>query len=386
MYKANKFIKLLIISDYFLPGYRAGGPIISVANLCELLSNKISIKLFTRNHDLNIRIPYQENDFVKSNKYEITYFKNLNIFTIFKIIKKNKDHIFYLNSFFSRSTILVLLLRMLFFKGIKIIIAPRGELSPGAFSIKYRKKKIYLFLSNFLTFYKNCFFHATDEVEKKTLDRVFKNGKIFLIKNIFIRNMEDTSRQIVNKNQGELRILYASRITKKKNLKFSIELLSKRKVSNDRITFDIYGTIEDKGYYLQCKNMINKLPSNIVVNFKGEYTHDEIYDILSGYHIFLLPTFNENFGHAIVEAMSMGVIPLISDKTPWRNLQQVGCGWDITVDEPEKFNIAIDEALAWTTIDFTEISQNTKKYIAKQFLKNKIIEDYLKMFMVVSDS
>ena len=47
-----------------------------------------------------------------------------------------------------------------------------------------------------------------------------------------------------------------------------------------------------------------------------------------------LPTFAENYGHSIVEALSVGTPMLISDNSPWKNLQEKGFGWEISLNEP----------------------------------------------------
>ncbi|MBN8497849.1 MAG: hypothetical protein J0M32_13465 [Candidatus Accumulibacter sp.] len=73
-----------------------------------------------------------------------------------------------------------------------------------------------------------------------------------------------------------------------------------------------------------------------------------VHTVLPGYDRFFLPPFSENFGHAINEALSVGVPVLISDKTPWRNLQEKGMGWDLPLDNRRAFIEVIEviEAMA----------------------------------------
>jgi glycosyltransferase involved in cell wall biosynthesis len=47
---------------------------------------------------------------------------------------------------------------------------------------------------------------------------------------------------------------------------------------------------------------------------------------------FVLPTKGENFGHAIFEAMAVGCPVLISDQTPWTNLEQKNAGFDLPLE------------------------------------------------------
>ncbi|MDB2636869.1 hypothetical protein N9Y54_06705, partial [Alphaproteobacteria bacterium] len=42
---------IFCFSDYYLPGYKAGGPIKSISNFVEEFGEEYEIKIFTRNHD-----------------------------------------------------------------------------------------------------------------------------------------------------------------------------------------------------------------------------------------------------------------------------------------------------------------------------------------------
>jgi len=41
----------------------------------------------------------------------------------------------------------------------------------------------------------------------------------------------------------------------------------------------------------------------------------------------------ESFGHAIFEALAVGCPVLISDRTPWKNLQEKKAGWDLPLSD-----------------------------------------------------
>ena len=62
--------------------------------------------------------------------------------------------------------------------------------------------------------------------------------------------------------------------------------------------------------------------------------------------LFLLPTRGENFGHAIFDALEVGLPVLISDQTPWRELEQIGAGWSLSLADPDRFAAAIDRMAA----------------------------------------
>ena len=72
------------------------------------------------------------------------------------------------------------------------------------------------------------------------------------------------------------------------------------------------------------------------------------------HHLHFLPTQHENYGHAIVESWAYGCPVLISDNTPWRNLESELVGWDISLDEPKKFEAAIYELLKMDTLTYNK--------------------------------
>ena len=65
----------------------------------------------------------------------------------------------------------------------------------------------------------------------------------------------------------------------------------------------------------------------------GEVKHEKLHALLHEYDVMLLPTLGENFGHAIIEALDAGLPVVISDRTPWRNLEQAGVGADLPLED-----------------------------------------------------
>ena len=135
-------------------------------------------------------------------------------------------------------------------------------------------------------------------------------------------------------DKAPMKVVYLARISKDKNIPFAFEVLSR---VNALIQFDVYGPIEDLDIWRQCQIQIAALPSNIKVSYKGVVEKEEVQKILSTFDLFFMPTFAENYGHSIAESLSVGTPVLISDNTPWRNLVELGLGWDINLLEKERF-------------------------------------------------
>lgn len=79
-------------------------------------------------------------------------------------------------------------------------------------------------------------------------------------------------------------MVYIARIHPTKNLLNAIKYLNNL---NGEIHYDIYGPIEDIEYWQLCQNEIEKLQSNIKVNYMGYIDHDKVADVISKYHVFI---------------------------------------------------------------------------------------------------
>jgi glycosyltransferase involved in cell wall biosynthesis len=133
-----------------------------------------------------------------------------------------------------------------------------------------------------------------------------------------------------SKTTGAIRLVFLSRIARKKNLHVAIDLL---RTLQGSIEFSIYGPVIDEAYWRECRALIADMPSNVTVTYCGPIAHDLVGAALSEHHCFLFPTASENFGHAIVEAFVAGCPVITSDQTPWRGLSDRGVGCDLGLDD-----------------------------------------------------
>ena len=368
-------IKILFFVDSFLPGYRGGGPITSVSNLTTLLKDSANILICTKNHDFGSCDIYTEIVSDKATKFKdknVIYLSKMNVLSIIKTINDFNPDVIYLNSFFSKSTQLVLFLNYIKYNK-KVIIAPRGELQDNALKIKRIKKFVYLFFYKILKIQKNIYFHSTDVVESNSIRQLLNTNNVTEIQNA----VKVYKFKPLVKDTNVLKIIFVSRISEKKNLLFSLKLLTS---ITQKIIFDIYGPKEDVNYWDKCQEVINKLPDNIAVSYKGELPQQEVITVMRKYHVFLLPTFSENFGHVIVEAMQAGLIPIISDQTPWIGLQELTIGWSIPLNRETDYINAINSLCEMNNKDYTDKSSRAIYYIHTKIDNKLAAKKYLNFF------
>ena len=110
-----------------------------------------------------------------------------------------------------------------------------------------------------------------------------------------------------------------------------------------RVEFDVYGPIEDEGYWTLCTTLAQALPANVQFEYRGVLDSSQVVATLQGYDAMLLPTKGENFGHVIIEALLASCPVIVSDQTPWNSLAERGAGWVASLDRPHEFVAAIEE-------------------------------------------
>ena len=373
----EKKIKVLIVCDWYEPGYKAGGPIQSCKNIVAALNNRYQFYILTSDRDLGDNQSYTgivTDQWVKGNNNATIWYSSpglLNRENFLNLIKEVNPQIVYFNSMFSQQyTIMpVRALMQSRFAG-KMILSPRGMLQAGAMQRKTLKKTLFLKLFKWLGWNKRITFHATDEQEKLDILSFFPGQAVVVADNIpGVNKLAWKNRQ---KNQGELRTVFISRVHPKKNLHFMLEVL-KTINSKGNFILDIYGEEDDSQYTAKCKSLASQLPEFIQVNFNGALPHNRVFDVLSEYHLFLLPTLGENFGHAIYEAMSSGCPVLISNKTPWQNLDKHFAGFDLPLEDSSKYQSVLERFMSMSQHEFDQWSAGSRKY-ADSFLQQADFE------------
>ncbi|MBN2108331.1 MAG: glycosyltransferase [Deltaproteobacteria bacterium] len=295
--------------------------------------------------------------------------------------------VLYLNSFFDPFfTQMPLLARLL---GIiprrPTILAPRGALARGALALKAWKKKPYLGVVNTVNLYKDITWQASSQYEAADIRRAMGEiAKRIVLAIVLAPDMPGdrvSISGIPNGGQspqgGALRVCFLSRICEMKNLDYALRVLAQVKAP---VIFNIYGVAEDILYWQHCQRLIKDLPAHVVVHYHGRISHDKVLQTLSMNELFFLPTRGENYGHVIFEALAAGLPVLISDKTPWRNLESLGVGWDLPLEAQERFCAVIEAQAALDNEARAEYRRRAREYAELTAADDQVLQDNLALF------
>lgn len=334
---------LLIFYDYFYPAYKAGGPVQSLTNLALSLQHEYTISVITGAHDLNDDRVLTN---IKTNCWsEVTLPKSACVIkvwyagsgepgaaTIRKILEQVQPTVIYLNGMFSFRFVL---LPLIVIKKIKIVLCPRGMLQKGALAGKPFKKRLYLTALKISGLANKLTWHATNEAERSDIKREFGE-----ISNVYVAGnipKKPVAKIVLpSREPGELRLVYLSLISEKKNLLQLIKIISRLK---ENISLDIYGPVKDEDYWKKCVHAMNS--SEGKVKYMGDVLPEKVQDIFAQYHASILLTRGENFGHALYESLSAGRPVITSYFTPWNRLESKNAGWNVDISNDREIEILL---------------------------------------------
>lgn len=384
---------VLIFLGHYLPGYRAGGPIRSIANLVEALGDEYEFRVVTSDRDLGDGQPYPHvplGQWMAVGKAHVIYLRVRWdwVWRCRALLREVKPDLVYVNSFFSRAFSMAAIMAWRTLPRTHrpgLVLAPRGEFSKGAIGLKWMRKQTYLLLAKLFGCHSSIVWHASTAFEGNDIDRevgiqkkMAMAGPIPGVSGALIATALDLpaprdGRPVPfrAKPKGVLRIAFLSRIVPMKNLAFALEIL---KGLRGQVKFTVYGPAEDAAYWALCRKQIAEMPDNVTVEHVGAIAHEDVFDTLRSNDILLFPTLGENFGHVIVEALQAGCPVAISDRTPWRNLAAAGVGWDLPLDDIGAFQAVVQQCIEMENGEFHAFRKRATEYGARVTFDPLILE------------
>jgi glycosyltransferase involved in cell wall biosynthesis len=378
-----------MFADWYLPGSKGGGAVAAIANLIQSLGDEFCFFLITRDRDNTDDRPYASvcsNRWVEVGKAKVLYTSNLSFRHMLRRIEEVDPELVHLNSYFSRFTMKFLLLRRGgLLRETPVILAPQGEFSPGALELKPVRKRLYGRSASFFGLYRGLIWQAASLLEKEHISGLVNGTGNKDLGDIVVASDLPDSRatgQLYStlrppKRPGEVRFIFLSRISRKKNLHFALEIL---KSLSGAVEFDMYGPVEDEPYWERCRRIISELPDNIHVRYNGAIAPGEASHIFSQFHFQILPTRGENFGYVILESLVAGCPVAISDQTPWRNLSARGVGWDLPLADRNGWIQALQQCVDMNQETYESSSRSCQVFVDDWLRETPCRSDMVQMY------
>jgi glycosyltransferase involved in cell wall biosynthesis len=396
---------ILILNPHYLPGFKAGGPIQSIAGLVEKLKDEFDFKIICGDRDGGDRQPYASEPMGCWYEYGAAQVLRIppgleGARMMIRALRQESYDVLHINGFLARiySMLPLACRRMGLLPPRPVMLAPRGEFSRGSLSLKKKRKLVYIKLSTWLGFYRGIIWHASTNLEEADIRRSMGNlpaidsasflpgsskvygngmrGAIAIAKDMHRMPERDGAKRM-RKRAGRLRAVFVSRISPEKNLLFALRVIQGLM---GEVTFDIYGPIGNEEYWDKCKLAIAALPVNIQVQYMGMIEHERVGGVFAQHDLFLLPSLGENYSHVTCEALSAGCPVLISDRTPWRNLQEKGVGWDVPLEDEGRFRAILQQCVDADGEWYAGLEARAAEYGHQAASDPSIIDENRRMF------
>ncbi|MFM7877049.1 MAG: hormogonium polysaccharide biosynthesis glycosyltransferase HpsP [Microcystis panniformis] len=324
---------------------------------------------------------------VSQNGYQIYYFPcspfrrykfSLDLFTWLANRAKNYD-IAHIHALFSPvSSISALIAR---YHQLPYILRPLGTLDPADLQKKRQLKQIY---ANFLekpNLAAAAAVHFTSEQECQIAERFnVKTKDIVIPLGVDFFNSQALPVTGFDLPENKPIILYMSRLDPKKGLDLLLPSLERLLEKGLDFHFVLAGgNPQDREYENRIKNQIERSILGKNTTITGFVTGEVKNSLLARADLFVLPSYYENFGIAVAEAMAAGIPVVISDRVDLHPaVTAAAAGW-VTACQLEDLTNTLATAITNPEIR-QQRGKNARDLVLNQYSWSAIAEQLLTVY------
>lgn len=374
--------RILVFCDFYLPGFKSGGGMWTVVNLVNRFADRYDFFVVTRNYESKgDRTPYtsvRSSSWNRVGNAEVFYLaeSDYKLKKFASLVAEVSPDLVFLNSALSTPVIKFLnARRKKLLDAMPVVLAPCGEMSAGALSVKPLKKKSFFIYAKAVGLYDDVVWKASSEVENKDIRKMIgEKAKIMIASDLAPKSiLPDFEPEMKpEKAEGFAKFIIFARITGMKNIHFALERFAK--VQKGEMEVEIVGPIEDIQYWQRCLSIIESCPVNVKISANPEFVPQDVgLRRLRDSHFFVLPTLGENFGYAFIEAMAAGCPLLVSDRTGWKDLETRNAGWQVSLGDTTLWDERIDKCVEMDSTEYLQMSASARSY-ALDWLSSDIAE------------
>ena len=261
--------------------------------------------------------------------------------------------------------------------GYKVVYTPHGQLLPRAIKHHYWKKLPALFLYQRRGVRCADVIHVTSEDDKKNMLQLGWNKSMYLIPNCIQID------QVKIKSDWNLKkkILFLSRIKQSKGVHHLIEAVDELKKELNGYEVVVAGPKENS-YYDEMVSLVRERDLTDIISFPGPVYDEQKWRLYTDADIFILPTYTENFGICIAEALACGTPVITTKGAPWEDLITKNCGWWVELGT-EPLKTAIKEFLRCEVATLKTKGQNGRLFIETTYSSSAVAKQFIEMYKTV---
>ncbi len=253
------------------------------------------------------------------------------------------------------------------------VVSPHGMLEPWAMSHKAWKKRLAWNLYQRRDLESAAVLHATAEQEAESFRQLGLRPPIAIIPN---GTDLPEWRDLAYPKGTPRKMLFLSRIHQKKGL---LELVQAWQIVKPTGWKMIIAGPDEGGHQKIVEAAIQQAGLQDAFTFTGSVYGDEKEALYRSAEVFVLPTFSENFGLVVAEALACGVPVITTKGAPWQGLHTHRCGWWIDIGV-EPLVAALREATTLPPNALRDMGQRGRVYVEQNFGWPGIAEQMLSVY------
>jgi glycosyltransferase involved in cell wall biosynthesis len=372
-------LKILQISASYKPAFIYGGPTMSVSMLSEQLAQAgITISVFTTTANGKRELKVQPNTRIFVEGIEVSYFKRItkdhSHFSpaLLKAVWENVKtyDVVHIHAWWNLVSVLSCFIAIV--RGIPVLVSPRGTLSDYSFRNKNIGAKALIHNLLGKPVLKRCHIHTTSKREDDAVASLISPKSISTISNFVKLPVSQLSTPV--SSSPILKLIFLSRIEEKKGLDILINALA---LINISIRLTIAGD-GNRDYVTSLRILADKKGLSDKITWIG-FIQENKFEILQQHDLFILPSYDENFGNAVIESLAMGTPVLISEEVGLANyITQNELGWVCKTNAASVAN-AINQ-IATQPDQLNLIRQNAPQVIAQDFGNQNLVKKYKDLY------
>lgn len=350
----------------------AGGTSAYIKLLVESLVNESQQNIIAFDSESNINIdPRVNTQVVQPNKWSQIHSEGIK-----QNLQQSNAHIFHGHGLWQHPV--HAMSRHAQKQNIPYIISTHGMLEPWSLTQSKFKKSLALKIFQASDLKKATCLHATAPMEVENLRALGYQNPIAMIPN-GIHIDEYPLKKYDKSSKSKRKILFLSRIHPKKGIEIliaaweSINLELKQKWH-----IEIAGNGEDD-YISQLHKLIKSKGLENEIKILGPKFGKGKVDLYQSADLFVLPTYSENFGIVIAEALSCGVPVITTKGTPWEDLQTSQSGWWIEIGAAP-LQRALEDALHTPDTTLQKMGQNGRQLVEDNYSIEAVAQQMLELY------
>jgi glycosyltransferase involved in cell wall biosynthesis len=256
-------------------------------------------------------------------------------------------------------------------RGVPVIIHPHGMLEPWALRRSQWKKQVTGRLWEFENLRGAACLRVTSTDELASVRSFGLKNPVALIPNgIDVDSYESLPSEaqavaLLPELGGKRVLLFLSRVHPKKGLPLLLRAWLELGAERRDWWLAIAGP-DQGGHTEELKRLVDELGLKEAVTFPGALFGERKLAAYALASLFILPSYSENFGVAVAEALAAGLPVITTTGTPWKNLRERGCGW-CPAPTVEQLAETLREALALNDRDLALMGAKGKEWMRRDF-------------------